>query len=89
MQIRGIVLSATLEEYPEGSDRIEMHLWGQGVGPNKPREIVVPFELLLKDPSLDPDQIQGHGFQATAEQDEAGRWIVTEIGFAAGRALRP
>jgi hypothetical protein len=66
-----------------------MHLWGQGVGPNKPREIIVPYELLLKDPALDPDQVQGHGFQATVEQDEAGRWIVTEIGFTVGRALRP
>jgi hypothetical protein len=89
MQIRGIVLSATLEEYPVGSDRIEMHLWGQGVGPNKPREIVIPYELLLNDASLDPDQVQGHGFQATVEQDEEGRWVVTEIAFAVGRALRP
>ena len=56
MQIRGIVQRAELVENPPGSDRIEMVLWGQGVGPNKPRSIVVPYELLLQDPSLDPDQ---------------------------------
>ena len=50
MQIRGIVQRAGLEENPPGSDRIEMILWGQGVGPDKPRRIVVPYELLLQDP---------------------------------------
>ena len=39
--------------------RIEMILWGQGVGPDKPRWIVIPFELLLQGPSLDSDQIRG------------------------------
>ena len=47
MQIRGIVQRAVLEENPAGSDRIEMILWGQGVGPDKPRWIVIPYELLL------------------------------------------
>ncbi|MGC8640998.1 MAG: hypothetical protein ACP5XB_14120 [Isosphaeraceae bacterium] len=89
MRIRGIVLFAVLEENPEGSDRIEMVLWAQGVGANKPRSIVVPYELLLADPSLDPDQVRSHGFQAEIEQDDQGRWMVQEIGFATGRVLRP
>ena len=88
MQIRGIVQTALLEENPPGSDRIEMVLWAQGVGPDKPRQIVVPYELMLQDPSLDPGQVQGHGFQARIEEDEEGRWVVAEIGFAAGRVLR-
>jgi len=88
MQIRGIVQTAALEENPPGSDRIEMILWGQGVGPNKPRQIVVPYELLVQDPSLDPDLIRGHGFQAEVFQAEDGRWMVQEIGFAAGNVLR-
>jgi len=88
MQIRGIVQRAVLEENPIGSDRIEMIIWGQGVGPDKPRWIVVPYELLIQDPSLDPDQVRGHGFQARIHEDEAGRWIVEEIGFASGRVLR-
>ncbi len=88
MQIRGIVQRAVLEENPPGSDRIEMILWGQGVGPDKPRWIVVPFELLLKDPALDPDAVRGHGFQARIREDHAGRWIVEEIGFASGSVLR-
>jgi hypothetical protein len=88
MQIRGIVQSAILEENPEGSDRIEMVLWAQGVGPDKPRSIVVPYELLLLAPSLDPEAVQGHGFDARIERREDGRWIVLEIGFASGRVLR-
>jgi hypothetical protein len=88
MQVRGIVQRAELVENPPGSDRIEMVLWGQGVGPNKPRNIVVPYELLLRDPSLDPEQVQGHGFEARIEQDDDLRWVVIEIGFATGRVLR-
>ncbi len=88
MRIRGIVHAAELEENPPGSDRIEMHLWGLGVGPDKPRQIVVPFEVLLQDPSLDPEAIRGHGFQAEIEQDQDGRWVVREIGYASGNVLR-
>src|SRR5271165_6185220 len=88
MQVRGIVQRAELVENPPGSDRIEMVLWGQGVGPNKPRSIVVPYELLLRDPSLDPEQVQGHGFEAQIEQDDDLRWVAIEIGFATGRVLR-
>lgn len=78
---------ATLHENPPGTDRIEMIIWGQGVGPDKPRQIVVPFELLIADSSLDPDAVQGHAFQAEIQQDEDGRWIVVEIGFASRRVL--
>jgi hypothetical protein len=88
MQIRGIVQSAELEENPPGSDQIEMVLWAQGVGPDKPKRIVVPYELLLQDSSLDPEHVRGHGFQASVCQDESGRWIVAEIAFATGRVLR-
>ena len=88
MQIRGIVQSAVLEENPPGSDRIELVIWAQGVGPNKPRSIVVPYELLVEYSSLDPDTIHGHAFQAEIDQDDEGRWIVQEIGFASGRVLR-
>jgi hypothetical protein len=88
MQIRGIVQSAMLVENPPGSDRIEMVIWALGVGPDKPRSIVVPYELLLQAPSLDPDGVQGHAFQALIEQREDGRWFALEIGFAAGRVLR-
>jgi len=88
MQIRGIVQTAMLCENPPGSDRIELVIQAQGVGPDKPRQIVVPFELLIQDTSLDPDAIQGHGFQAEIQQDEASRWIVLEIGFARRDVLR-
>jgi hypothetical protein len=89
MQIRGIVHSAVLQENPPGSDRIELVIWAQGVGPDKPRSIVVPYEFLLEDASLDPDEIRGHGFQAEIAHDDEGRWIVQVIGFATGRVLRP
>ena len=82
-------MRAELAENPPGSDRIELLIWGQGVGPDKPRSVVVPFELLLRDPSLDPEQIRGHGFQAEIGQDETGRWVVDEIHFATGDVLGP
>jgi hypothetical protein len=89
MRLRGIVQSATLAENPVGSDRIEMTLRAQGVGPNHPRTLVVPYEILLEDPSLDPDAIRGHGFEAEVETDESGRWVVNAIAVATGRVLRP
>jgi hypothetical protein len=89
MRIRGIVMTAELVENPPGSDRIEMDLLLQGVGPSHPRRIVVPYELLLQDPSLEPELVRGHGFQATVNQAVDGRWVVEEIGFATGHVLRP
>ncbi len=88
MQIRGIVRTATLEENPPGSDQIEMMLRVQGVGAGQPRLLVVPYTLLLADQELDPEQIQGKGFQAEVIQGGLGRWIVSEIAFASGRILR-
>jgi hypothetical protein len=88
MQIRGIVRVATLQENPPGSDRIEMLLRAQGVKPDQPRLLVVPYELLLGDATLEPEQVQGKGFEAEVEQDPDGRWVVTEIEFATGRVLR-
>ncbi len=88
MRIRGIVRTATLEENPPGTDRIEMVLRVQGVRPEQPRVLVVPYELLLADQSLDPEQIQGKGFEVEADVDSAGRWVVSELALASGRVLR-
>ncbi len=88
MRIRGIVRTATLEENPPGSDRIEMVLRVQGVGQGQPRTLVVPYELLLADPDLDADAVQGKGFEAEADEVEPGRWVVGEISLATGRVLR-
>jgi hypothetical protein len=88
MLIRGIVRTATLAENPPGTDRIEMVLEVQGVGRGQPRRIVVPYEVLLAAPELDPELIQGKGFQAEVVEDRAGRWMVRQIGIASGRALR-
>jgi hypothetical protein len=87
MRIRGIVRTVELVENPPGSDRIEMTLRVQGVAPDQPRTFVVPYELLLSDPDLDPDVIQGKRFEAEVD-DESGRWIVGEIAFASGQFLR-
>jgi hypothetical protein len=89
MRIRGIVRTATLQEDPAGVDRIEMVLRVQGVGPSQPRTLVVPYELLLADPDLDPDAIQGKGFDADVDEASPGRWLVLEIAFASGSVLRP
>jgi hypothetical protein len=88
MRIRGIVRTATLEENPPGSDRIELVLRVQGVGPGQPRTFVVPYELLLADPDLDPDAVQGKRFDAEVDEAEPGRWVVGEIAFASGQFLR-
>jgi hypothetical protein len=88
MRIRGIVRLATLEENPPGSDRIEMSIRAQGVRPEQPRLLVLPYELLLSDETLEPDQVQGKGFEAEVHEASAGRWVVTEIAFATGRVLR-
>ena len=88
MQIHGIVQAATLEENPAGSDAIEMVLRVQGVGPGQPRRIVVPFELMLLDPTLEPEAVEGHGFEAEVEEIEPGRWVASRICFAGGRVLR-
>ena len=88
MRIRGIVRTATLEENPPGSDQIEMVVRVQGVGAGQPRLLIVPYEILLQDPSLDPELIQGKGFLAEVVKDETGRWTVVEISMASGRVLR-
>ena len=72
MQIRGIVRTATLEENPPDSDQIEMILRVQGVGAGQPRLLVVPYALLLADPELEPEQIQGKGFQAEVADEGPG-----------------
>jgi hypothetical protein len=88
MRIRGIVRTASLEENPPASDRIEMVLRVQGVRPDQPRLLVIPYEFLLRDESLDPDDVQGKGFDAEVAEDESGRWVVSQIAIAAGRVLR-
>ena len=49
---------------------------------------MVPYELLLGDETLEPEQVQGKGFEAEVNEDPAGRWVVSEIAFATGRVLR-
>jgi hypothetical protein len=89
MRIRGIVRTATLDEDPPGSDQITMAIRVQGVRPEQPRLLLIPYELLLADPDLGPEEVQGRGFEAEVSQDGAGRWIVAEIVLASGRVLRP
>jgi hypothetical protein len=88
MHLRGIVQSAQLEENPAGSETIELVLRVQGVGAGQPRKIVIPFELLLQDPTLDPETVQGHGFEADVEEGPGNRWVVAQVSFAQGRVLR-
>jgi len=88
MRIRGIVRTATLEENPPGSDRIELILRVQGVAPGQPRTLVVPYEILLADSGLDPDAVPGKRFEAEVDEADPGRWVVGEIAFAMGQFLR-
>ncbi len=88
MQIRGFVKIAALEEVEPGGDRVELWLGLQGVGRDQPRKVVVPFELLVADATIDPDDVAGRGFAAEVEQDATGRWVVSTLELAA-RVLRP
>ena len=87
MKLRGVVRTAEFQENPPGSDRVELVLRVQGVGPAQPRTLVIPFERLLEDESLDPEAVTGRGFEAEVAADDDGRWLVVEVAFAA-RVLR-
>lgn len=88
MQLRGIVMSATLDENPPDSGIVEMTIRVQGVGAGQPRRIVLPFAILIQDETLEPESIQGHGFLAEVVEGSDKRWHVVEIVFAQGRVLR-
>ena len=88
MQIRGVIRSAGLQEHPPGSECIELVLSVQGVSPGQPRKLVVPYEYLLRDTTLAPEDVKGRGFAALVSQDGTGRWIVEELSLAS-KVLRP
>jgi hypothetical protein len=85
MTLHGFIMSAELAEDPPG--KIELTLRIQGVGPGQPRRIVVPYEVLLADPSIDADDGVGRGFEADVEQAGASRWEVSRLSLA-GKVLR-
>lgn len=87
IRIRGIVQAAELVEVDPEAGLIEMVIKAQGVGPNQPRRLVVPHDLLLADLELDPESVQGKGFEALAQENADGRWIVSAIALA-GRMLK-
>jgi hypothetical protein len=87
MLLRGIIQTAVLEENPPQSERIEMVLKVQGVGPTQPRTLVIPFELLVADETLEPESLAGRGFEAEVDQADDRRWIVARIALAS-RVLR-
>ena len=88
MTLHGFVMSAELAEETPRSERVELILRIQGVGPGQPRRIVVPYDLLLADPSIDADDAVGRGFEAEVEQAGPARWEVSRISLAA-KVLRP
>lgn len=88
MTLHGFIMSAELAEEAPGSDRVELTLRIQGVGPGQPRRIVVPYDLLLADSSIDADDVVGRGFEADVEQAGPSRWEVRRLTLAS-RVLRP
>jgi hypothetical protein len=88
MTLHGFIMSAELAEETPGGDRVELTLRIQGVGPGQPRRIVVPYDLLLADPSIDAEDVVGRGFEAEVEQAGPSRWEVRSLSLA-GRVLRP
>lgn len=89
MHMHGIVMRAELRDDPVDADRVELHLVVQGVGRGQPRRVVVPMQVLVANPEIDPDDITGHAFEAEVEEAAPGRWLVSAIGFASNRVLRP
>jgi len=89
MHMHGIVMTATLAEAPGDADRVEMHLLVQGVGPGQPRRIVVPMEILIAQPEVEPESIAVHAFDADVHEEAPKRWVAEAITFAARRVLRP
>jgi hypothetical protein len=87
VRLHGVIRGAELQAHPPGSDRVEMVLELQGVSPGQPRRIVVPYEMLLEDPSLDPDEVTGRRFDGDTEEDAPGRHVVRRIELGA-RVLR-
>ena len=79
MILHGFIMSAELAENPPGSDRIEITLRLQGVGPGQPRRIIVPHDLLIADPSLDADDVVGRGFEAEVFEAGPSRWEATQL----------
>lgn len=86
MKLHGVIRTAELRE--SRPDEVEMEVRVQGVAADQPRLLVLPFSLLINDPTLDADTVAGCGFEADVEQDADGRWIVAQIALAR-RILRP
>ena len=87
MRLQGLIRSAELVEGADAEGSVELALQVQGVAPGQPRRLVVPFALLLDDPSLDPEAVTGRGFEAEVEEVGSGRHLVRRITLAA-RMLR-
>jgi hypothetical protein len=79
MRFIGAIRAAELQTDPADMDQVEMILHVQGVAPGQPRRLVVPFALLMSDPSLDPDDATGRRFDAEAAEDALGRFVVNRI----------
>ncbi len=88
MHMHGIIMTATLEENPPGSETVEIVAYVQGVGRGQPRKIVFPMPFLVENPEIEPETIQGHAFQAEVEEESPKRWVVTAFGFGENRVLR-
>jgi hypothetical protein len=85
--LHGFIMSADMAEESPNSDRIEVLLRIQGVGPGQPRRIVVPFDYLVTNSEFDAEDVVGRNFEAEVEQVGATRWEVSRI-TVAGRVLR-
>lgn len=88
MHVHGIVMTAELAEDPEDAERVEMRLLVQGVGRGQPRRFAIPMEVLVENPEIEPETIQGHAFQAEVEEVAPKRWVASQIAFASNRVLR-
>ena len=60
----------------------------QGVGVGQPRRLVIPFEYLVNNEGIEPEDLAGRGFLADVVENEGSRWVVTELALTS-KVLRP
>ena len=72
MRIRGIVRVATLEENPPGSDQIEMLIRAQGVRPEQPRLLVVPYDCCCATSRSSPTRSRARASRQRSRKNQTG-----------------
>ncbi len=88
MTIKGFIQSADLLQDPADENKVMLLARVQGVGQGQPRKILIPFELLVQQEDLDPDNMVGRAFLAHYDEVIQATAIINSIEVGPGRVLR-